>query len=197
MTTKGQNRMSTTIPLSKATERLRDEIRAIKSEVDSIEPAVQEMLSKDHADIDKVAERLAGLRAKGELLRAKLGRVKQSCIVSLTADVRAELASIEKSIADAQEQLRDDQEAWKNSVRGLHDKSGAKKILDDKSLVPQVLKADKNRIAELGKMHAEVETMLMGLDPVLWQSKQGSAIPMCGQQRVFISKAGSIIPELQ
>jgi len=75
------------MPLSKATAKLADELRTLHQERDSVNPAIDKIMAAvDTMDTDKATEAITPLKVKQEIITAKMRGKRQAVMDSIIAD---------------------------------------------------------------------------------------------------------------
>jgi hypothetical protein len=192
------NDTNTPVWLTPATLKLRDEARTLKTDLADAQGKAQALLNVD-GDTEKTVEKLATIRARQEVISAKLQRCKASLKASLIEDAKAEAAAAKTALDEAMAVLRAIRVDWRTET-GFTKCSAAREMLrTNRAMWPRELTAAEESVRQARERNSKTNGVLCSIDWDTLRPLQGSAAPSSGHRTDAADcyrAACQIMPEL-
>lgn len=190
------------IPISKATKELQVVCRELIAERNKLQSKAAETLVDDRGTLDKAAENLANLRAREEVVLARLPRRRADLYESFCKDLaqmcEAALAKVQSATMD----LRQAKADFRERVMAEHSKGPAEKILNDSGLVPKSIARAQSDLDQARLMLRDAAGLRGRIDKV--KAEEGAltrAVHISGESYIkplsfYYTNAKQYLPEL-
>lgn len=125
------------ITLSKETKSLQSACRELIQERDKLRSKSADVLGDDKTALDKAETTLASLRAREDVVNARLPRRRTELYAAVVNDVGLMFAAAEAKVAEARDALRQAKADYREQVLAEHTKESARRVLEDNSIRPK------------------------------------------------------------
>lgn len=157
--------------LSKHTLNKAAEITSIRADLDKLRPMEQRHLADDKGDADKVAEALANVRARLDILEARLKRREGELLPLVVADVNAEIKAAWDAVTKADAAHRRAKDEWQATLSRSRQNNTAPLL----NYEPEGLIEARKDLQAARKAYAAVEVVLNSVDEAWHDAHRGSA----------------------
>jgi len=154
------------ISLSKDTKSLQAACRELIQERDKVRGKCTDLLSDDKTSLDKAESTLASLRARSDMIDARLPRRRGELYAALVKDVATMYEAAEAKLATARDDLRQAKADFREKILMEHSKNSAQKILEDPGLQSKSIARAQAELDQAREMVREAGTVRGMIDKV-------------------------------
>jgi len=152
------------VTLSKETRTLQTACRELITERNKLQSKAGELLADDKGGLDKVSETLSNLRARQEVVLARLPRRRAELYAGLCKDLTAQFEAAEAANFKARDALRQAKAEYREKVLAQHNRNAAESLLIDPSLLPRSVTKLQSELDEARKLLRETGMLRATLD---------------------------------
>jgi len=190
------------ISLSKETAKLQAICRELIQERNKLQSKAGEILGNDATGLDKASESLANLRAREEIVLARLPRQRAALYAGLCADLTKMFEAAESANFKARDALREAKAEYRERILAEHNRNGAERILIDPSLAPKNVTKAQTALDEARKLLRETGMLRATLDKGFAEAGANTkAVHVAGESYIravewYYKNASPYVPEL-
>jgi hypothetical protein len=150
-------------------------------------------------DIEAQTKALATLRAKAEVMGARLGRAREALYEALVNDARVNATATDQALKECTATLHAERLGWAEQCRCHRNRLAGDKMEKDRHFWPAALVDRETEVRLLRDRNAEANKVLRLIDIVFYRATAGSATPISGRrpdENDARREAAKIIPEV-
>jgi hypothetical protein len=166
---------------SRKTQKLLDDLAAMRIEELDTAPAIEALLGDDKEDVGTLAQKIGSLRAQADILRARRLRRRDECVSMVRSDLALACSAAEKTRIEAASAASKAEAEFRETVRREHPAHAAEQLVGDANLRPHSHRLAKAAEEECRDREAAVCLLASAIDIEHQRRKQIDGQRWAGQ----------------